>query len=97
MGVYKLSVAATIDLENVFEYGILQFGIQNALTYMEAMEKHFVLLSDNPELGRGAAALASGLRRFSYGSHSIFYLVIPKGILVVRVLHQSMDYEQHLP
>jgi toxin ParE1/3/4 len=96
MGVYKLSAAATTDLELVFEYGIFRFGLQHARTYIQVMEKHFVLLSDNPDLGRDAAELTSGLKRFSYGSHTIFYLTIPKGIFVVRVLHQSMDYEQHL-
>ncbi len=96
MGVYKLSVAAATDLEVIFEYGIFQFGLQQAKTYIQSMEQRFMLLSDNLGLGRDAGELTSGLKRFSYGSHVIFYLAIPKGIMVVRVLHQSMDFEQHL-
>jgi toxin ParE1/3/4 len=96
MGVYKLSVAAATDLEDIFEYGIFRFGLDQAKRYVQAMEQHFLLLSDNVGLGREAGELSSGLKRFSYGSHVIFYLEISNGILVVRVLHQSMDFEQHL-
>jgi toxin ParE1/3/4 len=70
--------------------------LDQAKNYIQTMEQHFLLLSDNVGLGREAEELSDGLRRFSYGSHIIFYLTIPKGILVVRVLHQSMDFEQHL-
>jgi len=96
MGVYKLSVAAATDLEDIFENGIFRFGLQQAKTYIQSMEQRFLLLSDNLGLGRDAGELTSGLKRFSYGSHVIFFLAIPKGIMVVRVLHQSMDFEQHL-
>jgi toxin ParE1/3/4 len=96
MGIYKLSKAAATDIEDIFEYGFFRFGSEQAKNYIEAMEQHFLLLSDNVGLGREAEELTDGLRRFSYGSHVIFYITIPHGILVVRVLHQSMDFEQHL-
>ena len=96
MGTYKLSKAAATDIEDIFEYGVFHFGLDQAKNYIQTMEQHFLLLSDNVGLGREAEELSDGLRRFSYGSHIIFYLPIPKGILVVRVLHQSMDFEQHL-
>ncbi len=67
MGVYKLSVAAATDLEDIFEYGIFRFDLDQAKRYVQAMEQHFLLLSDNVGLGREAEELTKGLRRFSYG------------------------------
>ncbi|MBI1287849.1 MAG: hypothetical protein GC178_09740 [Flavobacteriales bacterium] len=96
MAAYRLSVAAATDLEDIFEYGIFQFGLAQAKSYVQAMEQHFLVLSDHIGLGRGADELSKGLKRFTYGSHVIFYMAIPDGVLVVRVLHQSMDFEQHL-
>lgn len=65
MGVYKLSVAAATDLEDIFEYGIFRFGLEQAKNYVQAMEQHFLVLSDNVGLGREAEGLTNGLRRLS--------------------------------
>jgi plasmid stabilization system protein ParE len=46
--------------------------------------------SDNSPL-----SLAEGLYRIEYESHVIFYRVEPKPLLIVRVLHQRMDFARH--
>jgi plasmid stabilization system protein ParE len=40
--------------------------------------------------------LRAGLQMASSGRHRIFFEVEPHGILVVRVLHDRMDYLLHL-
>ncbi len=60
------------------------------------MHTLFQMLGNNTTLGRDASELVFSLKRFSYKSHYIFYLVIDHDILIVRVLNQSMDYESHL-
>lgn len=53
-------------------------------------------LADNPRMGRAAPWLNPGLFWRRHERHLIFYMVEDTGILVVRVLHQAMDFERHL-
>ncbi len=92
---YKLSRKAEIDLAKMYEYGIETFGLKQAKTYLSGMHTLFQVLADNATLGRDASEFILSLKRFSYKSHTIFYLVTDIGILILRVLNQSMDYEKN--
>jgi toxin ParE1/3/4 len=52
-------------------------------------------LAKNPALGRSCDYIRPGLRRFEHGKHVLFYSQKPKGILLSRILHQSMLPEIH--
>ena len=54
------------------------------------------MLLDFPESGTKRDQLRSGLRSFPVGSYMVFYLVIEKGIEIVRVLHGRRDIEKIL-
>jgi toxin ParE1/3/4 len=94
MGAYKVSGKAKIDLTKMYEYGIETFGLKQAQTYLLGMHSLFQILAKNASLGRDASEFVISLKRFSYKSHTIFYL-ITDDILIVRVLNQSMDYENN--
>jgi antitoxin ParD1/3/4 len=47
-------------------------------------------------LGRSIHHIRPGYFRFPHASHTVFYVNIPDGIRVIRVLHQRMDPERHL-
>lgn len=96
MGVYKVSGRAEIDLSLMYEYGIETFGLKQAQIYLTGMHSLFQILAKNASLGRDASEFVLSLKRFSYRSHTIFYLASDIGILIVRVLNQSMDYEKNL-
>lgn len=96
MGVYKVSGKAEIDLAKMYEYGIETFGLKQAQTYLLGMHTLFEILVDNATLGRDASEFMLSLKRFSYKSHTIFYLATDIDVLIVRVLNQSMDYENNL-
>ncbi len=96
MGVYKVSGKAETDITKMYEYGIESFGLKQAQTYLLGMHTLFQILADNATLGRDASEFMMSLKRFSYKSHTIFYLVSDIDILIVRVLNQSMDYENNL-
>lgn len=96
MAKYKLSGLAETDLTNIYEYGILNFGLQQAKEYLAKLEETFQVLTDNKNLGRGAYEFYPELRRFAFESHIIFYLPTDFGILIVRVLNHSMDFDRHL-
>ncbi|WP_027391443.1 type II toxin-antitoxin system RelE/ParE family toxin [Aquimarina latercula] len=96
MGVYKVSRKAEMDLAKMYEYGIETFGLKQAKGYLLGMHTLFQVLADNTNLGRDASEFILSLKRFSYKSHTIFYLVTDIDILIVRVLNQSMDHEKNL-
>jgi toxin ParE1/3/4 len=52
-------------------------------------------LGDNPALGRICNNVRPGLRRLEQGRHVIFYCEERGGILVSRILHQSMLPDRH--
>lgn len=96
MGVYKVSGKAETDLAKMYEYGIETFGLEQAQTYLLGMHTLFQVLADNANLGRDASEFMFSLKRFSYKTHPIFYIATAIDVLIVRVLNQSMDYENNL-
>ena len=96
MGVYRISRKAEIDLAKLYEYGIETFGLQQAKLYVLGIHELFETLANNVRLGRDASELALSLKRFSYKSHTIFYLITATDIFIVRVINQNMDYQRNL-
>ncbi len=92
----RLSSRAAADLAEIAEFTIESFGIEQAYRYKKGLEECFRRFTENPELGQSAEELASGLKRYPYKSHMVFYTVDEHGVLIVRVLHQSMDYGRYL-
>jgi len=96
MGVYKLSNESTIDLTDIYKFGIENFGLDQAQKYILGLHELFQTLSDNTNIGRDASEFLPSLKRFVYMSHIVFYFVTDSGVFIIRVLSQSMDYERHL-
>lgn len=96
MGVYKVSKEADHDLAKTYEYGIETFGLKQAQTYLLGLHDMFQTLADTSKMGRDASEYGERLKRFSYKSHIVFYMINDTGVFVVRVLNQQMDFERHL-
>jgi toxin ParE1/3/4 len=96
MVAYSLSSKAAADLDGIYEYTILNFGLKKAQTYLLELHECLQVLAKNPKLGRSAEQLAPELRRYEHQSHVIFYVPKREGVLIVRVLHESMDAPRYL-
>ena len=96
MTAYRLSRRAATDLGEIHEYTTMNFGLAQAQRYLNGMHERFVDLARQPMLGRTAGQLAPNLRRYEYRSHVVYYLAEHEGLLIVRVLHQSMDVRRHV-
>ena len=96
MADYRLTSLAETDLAEIADYTIDTLGIEQARRYRDALETCFRNLAANPRLGRNAQDLAPDLRRFEHRSHVVFYLQRDPGVLIVRILHASMDAPRHL-
>lgn len=93
---FRLSSRAEADLSEIADYTIETFGLEQARRYMAGLDTCFQTLADEPLDGCGADDLAPELRRFRIESHIVFYIPDEDGVFIIRVLHQSMDFQRHL-
>ena len=96
MADFRLSSQADSDLTGIADYTIETFGIEQARRYRDGLEAGLQNLADNPMLGYSADDLAPNLRRLEHQSHVIFYIPLDDGVLIVRILHASMEASRHL-
>jgi toxin ParE1/3/4 len=96
MAVYKLSGKASADIEDIYEYTIVNFGIEQARKYLHGLDDCLKALAENPLQGRAADELALELRRYEYQSYVAFYREVEQYTLIVRVLHKRMDSARHV-
>ena len=96
MAKFRLTTRAVLDLTEIADFTIQSFGIEQARFYRDGFNNCFEVLAQNPQLGRSAAELAPNLRRYEHQSHVVFYIPRDTDILIVRILHQRMDFKRHL-
>ncbi len=93
---FALRPRARADLDGIWAYTVETWGLEQAQTYVRALNRAFITLAKKPELGRLYDEVYEGLRVYPSGRHLVFYFVTNNGIDVVRVLHERMDIRSHL-
>ena len=94
--IYQLYPKAMTDLENIYLYGRSEFGLKKADSYIKNMEIAFQNIANNPDCARQCFHIRNKLMAWNVESHVIFFKKTKKGIVIIRVLHQSMDCTRHL-
>ena len=100
-----LSAAAEADLANIAAWTAETFGARQAEVYADALLDCVDELTANPFLERSRARdeIAPGLRSLHMsksgrrGRHFILYRAEDGALTIVRILHESMEMERHLP
>ena len=88
---YKLLPEAEKDLENIWHYTVQKWGVEQALLYIDQLDGAFQLLADTPLLSREYKEFNPPVHIHHHEKHLIVYLVEQTQILIVRVLHETMD------
>lgn len=86
MASYELTQAADQDFENIFEFGIDTFGLEQAVVYQTGMKMRFEEIAGNPTMYNAVDHIKKDHRRSVFGSHSIYYTVENDGIKIIRIL-----------
>jgi toxin ParE1/3/4 len=89
------SPAAAADIGAIWDYTALNWGMDQADRYVDDIHSACVALADGERTGR-SVDVRDGYLRYLVGRHLIFFRQDGPGIVVIRVLHQSMDVERHL-
>ncbi|WP_238937543.1 type II toxin-antitoxin system RelE/ParE family toxin [Pseudoalteromonas sp. S16_S37] len=71
MTAYRLSYAADKDLELLFEYGIDNFGLTKAKTYVDGLIIQFQNIAANPLHYQTVNHIRKGYRRSVYQKHML--------------------------
>jgi toxin ParE1/3/4 len=102
----NLSVAAERDLFSILQWTGQIFGTKQALVYEETIAHAVTALAAGPKLpdSRTRDDISPGMwvlhiaRRGRKGRHLLVYYAVKDGeIIVVRILHDSMDLARHVP
>ena len=97
MSRFVLSPRAQTDLNDIWDYTAQRWGIDQAERYLRRIAEAVDLIAETPERGRNCGHVREGYRKYPVGSHVLFYREMSAGIDVVRILHQQMDFDRHLP
>ena len=94
----RLEVAdiARSDLKSIRRYSQRTWGLERTAQYMAALRDTMKGLVAGTVVSRERDDLRPGLQMAPSGRHCIFFEADPSRILVVRVLHDRMDYPRHL-
>lgn len=92
----KFSHRARADLEEIYGYGVQNFGSSQADAYNAALYTALELLEKNALLARLRTEFTKPVRIHPWRSHAIVYVAESDSIYVVRILHGASDAKQHL-
>lgn len=93
---YTLTGKADSDIQNIAETSIAQWGLHRAEAYILTLHDALQRLADFPDIGRNAHHIRPGYLQSESGSHTIFYRTAEDGIIIVRILHERMNFKRHL-
>lgn len=85
------SPAAKRDLKEIFSYIARQSGKERARAVLRNIAHKLELHATMPDAAQVRDELGPGLRSFPVYSYVVFYIPMPDGIDVKRVLHGSRD------
>jgi toxin ParE1/3/4 len=94
MSLYRLSKEAEQDLEDLWVYLAERNDIAGDRQVAKLLNR-FPMLAQFPAMDASRDMLLQGLRSFPVKPYIIFYVLIPDGIEILRIIHQSRDIEDY--
>jgi len=95
MNAFSVSRAARSDLKNIAAYTQKVWGAEQRRTYLKGLDLALHFLAENPLSGVACNYIVEGLRKHRFESHTIFYEKSNNDVVIVRILHKSMDIERN--
>ena len=96
MKLLVLTEIAKSDLASIRRYSTRTWGREQTSKYIDNLRDTMKGLVRGTVITRGRDDLRPGVLMVTSGRHCIFFEADDSRILVVRVLHDRMDYRRHL-
>ncbi len=84
------------DLEGIWRYTQMTWGIEQANAYIDDITNRFQLLAENPLICRERHEYSTAVRIYHHAHHLIVYVFTDSELRVVRILHESMAVDAQL-
>lgn len=91
-----LSASAQADIADIARFTEEQWGERQKRRYLDAIRRRLSALRRRPRTGRPRPDIVADCRSALVGQHLIFYREAGDRLLVLRVLHVSMDHARHV-
>lgn len=97
MAKYRVSKLVQNDLEDIWDYTLHEWSIEQAEKFIGGLLLCFDELADGSIIGKSMDYVRHGYRKLLYDRHYIFYQIAQDGVIeIIRVLHVRMDIENRL-
>jgi toxin ParE1/3/4 len=102
----RLGAAAELDFANILKWTTENFGVRQSRVYRNTLVQAIGEPADGPDVvgSRTRDEIVPGLltlhvaRHGRRGSHFLMCRIAPRGTIeIVRVLHDRMDLQRHIP
>ncbi|MDH5434951.1 MAG: type II toxin-antitoxin system RelE/ParE family toxin [Gammaproteobacteria bacterium] len=90
----KISKEASNDLVSIGRYTQKEWGIEQRRKYLSEIHKKFSFLLENPQISPLRSEFNPPVYIHHHKKHLIVYIVEVSSILIIRVLHESMDIDE---
>ena len=90
---YVLAEIAQLDIEEIFDFTVSEFGIGKAIEYHLNFIHLFEQLIEFPKEGKARDGIKKGLRSITKESHVVFYRILDDHVRIIRILHHSQNYK----
>ncbi len=87
---FRKTPQADDDLDAIWDF-IASDSARTADKQIARIGEIFEMLIENPLAGRERRELRASLRSFTVGSYVIFYVPLPDGVEIIRVMHGRQD------
>ena len=93
----RIAARAARDIDRIGGYSQRHWGIEVAVRYLMGLDAAMKRLRRQPSLGSNYGEVMTGVRRYFFRSHVLYYTVSDDSVRIVRILHVRMSPKRHLP
>ncbi len=94
---YQVTEKAKEDLINIWLYTNETWSTEQADYYYDLIIDEFQVIVTNPFIGKAYDSIQNGMRGLIINAHTIFYEILPEGIIeIVRILNHNEDISNKL-
>ncbi len=91
-----LQVGAIDDINEIWFYTYQNWSLKQANRYLELIYEEIDHIASNPSHGKVISGMTIEYLSVKVKSHIIFYTFSTEKLIVVRILHESMDIPTRL-
>lgn len=89
---YILTNESEVDLNNIYDYTQANHSSIKAIEYLKSFEELFLLLLQNPLLGRLRKELYLDVYSIRHREYIVYYKISLEELVIIRILHQKRDH-----